>query len=87
MLAFGIVYLQNHLGLEPCPMCIVQRYALIGVIVWCLLGIGSNAPVRTFAMTWLIAITSAFGAFVAARQSGFSGTHPRWCLAAAIFTA
>ncbi|MEY4303541.1 MAG: Disulfide bond formation protein DsbB, partial [Pseudomonadota bacterium] len=33
MLAFGIVYLQNHLGLEPCPMCIVQRYALIGVIV------------------------------------------------------
>jgi len=69
MLAFGIVYLQNHLGLEPCPMCIVQRYALIGVIVWCLLGIGSNAPVRTLAMTWLIAITSAFGAFVAARQS------------------
>jgi disulfide bond formation protein DsbB len=50
-------------------MCIVQRYALIGVIVWCLLGIGSNAPVRTLAMTWLIAITSAFGAFVAARQS------------------
>ena len=69
MLAFGIVYLQNHLGLEPCPMCIVQRYALIGVIVWCFLGIGSNAPVRTLAMTWLIAITSAFGAFVAARQS------------------
>jgi len=64
MLAFGIVYLQNHLGLEPCPMCIVQRYALIGVIVWCLLGISSNAPVRTFAMTWLIAITSGFGAVV-----------------------
>ena len=28
MLAFGILYLQNHLGLEPCPMCIVQRYAM-----------------------------------------------------------
>ena len=69
MLAFGIVYLQNHLGLEPCPMCIVQRYALIGVIAWCLLCISSNAPVRTLAMTWLIAITSGFGAFVAARQS------------------
>jgi len=37
--------------------------------VWCLLGISSNAPVRTLAMTWLIAITSGFGAFVAARQS------------------
>ena len=69
MLAFGIVYLQNHLGLEPCPMCIVQRYALIGVIVWSLLGVSDNAPVRTLVMTWLIAITAGFGAFVAARQS------------------
>ena len=69
MLAFGIVYLQNHLGLEPCPMCIVQRYALIAVIVWCVLGVSANAPVRTLFMTWLIAITAGFGAFVAARQS------------------
>ena len=69
MLAFGIVYLQNHLGLEPCPMCIVQRYALIAVIVWCLLGVSANAPVRTLVMTWLIALTAGFGAFVAARQS------------------
>jgi disulfide bond formation protein DsbB len=69
MLAFGIVYLQNHLGLEPCPMCIVQRYALIGVIAWCLLGTSANAPVRTLVMTWLTAITAGFGAFVAARQS------------------
>ena len=69
MLAFGIVYLQNHLGLEPCPMCIVQRYALIAVIVWCVLGASANAPVRTLVMTWLIAITAGFGAFVAARQS------------------
>jgi disulfide bond formation protein DsbB len=28
LLAFGI-YLQHVVGLEPCPMCIVQRYALI----------------------------------------------------------
>jgi protein dithiol:quinone oxidoreductase len=28
MLAFGM-YLQHVVGLEPCPMCIVQRYALI----------------------------------------------------------
>ena len=69
MLAFGIVYLQNHLGLEPCPMCIVQRYALIAVIVWCVLGVSANAPVRTLLMTWLIALTAGFGAFVAARQS------------------
>ena len=28
MLAFGL-YLQHVVGLEPCPMCIVQRYALL----------------------------------------------------------
>jgi len=32
MLAFGL-YLQHAVGLEPCPMCIVQRYALILVAV------------------------------------------------------
>ena len=28
MLGFGL-YLQQVVGLEPCPMCIVQRYALV----------------------------------------------------------
>ena len=69
MLAFGILYLQNHLGLEPCPMCIVQRYSLIGVIVWCVMGASANAPRRTVLMSWLALITSGFGAFVAARQT------------------
>jgi disulfide bond formation protein DsbB len=69
MLAFGILYLQNHLGLEPCPMCIVQRYALIGVIVWCVLGASANAPKRSVLMSWLVLLTAGFGAFVAARQT------------------
>jgi len=38
-------------------------------MVWSLLGVSANAPVRTLVMTWLIAITAGFGAFVAARQS------------------
>ncbi|OYZ76531.1 MAG: hypothetical protein B7Y03_13895 [Polaromonas sp. 24-62-144] len=32
LLAFGL-YLQHGVGLEPCPMCIVQRYALVLVAV------------------------------------------------------
>ena len=32
MLAFGL-YLQHGVGLDPCPMCIVQRYALVLVAV------------------------------------------------------
>ncbi len=69
MLAFGILYLQNYLGLEPCPMCIVQRYALIGIILWCVLGASAKASLLTLWMSWLSLITAGFGAFVAARQS------------------
>ena len=32
MLAYGL-YLQHFDGLEPCPMCIVQRYALFAVAI------------------------------------------------------
>ena len=36
MLAFGM-YLQHMLGLEPCPMCIVQRYADFFVLFFAVL--------------------------------------------------
>jgi disulfide bond formation protein DsbB len=67
MLVFGL-YLQHVVGLNPCPMCIVQRYALIGVVLvaavaWRLRGWG-----LTF-LALLLALVSGFGAFTAARQS------------------
>jgi len=31
LIAFGILYLQEELGLEPCPMCILQRIAFVAV--------------------------------------------------------
>ncbi|MFN7855571.1 MAG: disulfide bond formation protein B [Acidovorax sp.] len=68
MLAFGM-YLQHVVGLEPCPMCIVQRYALICVAVFALLAsAGGN---KSWWMGWgaLALLLSGFGAFVAARQS------------------
>ncbi len=68
MLAFGM-YLQHVVGLEPCPMCIVQRYAL--VLVALIAGVSA-----LFKTGWLqtgglvkMAVVSGFGAFVAARQS------------------
>jgi disulfide bond formation protein DsbB len=68
LLAFGL-YLQHVVGLEPCPMCIVQRYAMVLIVLVaacaaalpgrlaCLVGLGLLVPL------------AAFGAFVAARQS------------------
>lgn len=68
MLAFGL-YLQHVVGLNPCPMCIVQRYALIAVVAGCALA--ALAPRRG---AWVVGSAlglalAAFGAFVAARQS------------------
>jgi disulfide bond formation protein DsbB len=69
MLVFGIVYLQKFLGLVPCPMCIVQRYALIGVIVLSALGAVGGSSVLTMLISWLVLVSAGFGAFVAARQT------------------
>jgi disulfide bond formation protein DsbB len=68
MLAFGL-YLQHIEGLNPCPMCIVQRYALIGVTLLALMGWRLKRPVGFMAVGLLVTLMSGFGAFVAARQS------------------
>ena len=68
MLAFGL-YLQHVVGLDPCPMCIVQRYALILIAVIA----GFAAFLRQKAAVVLgsivLFLASSAGAFVAARQS------------------
>jgi disulfide bond formation protein DsbB len=68
LLAFG-VYLQQVVGLEPCPMCIVQRYAMI--LVALAAGIGALFPQRGahVAAGGFIVLFAGFGAFVAARQT------------------
>ena len=68
MLAFGL-YLQHVEGLNPCPMCIVQRYALIGVTLLALVGWRLKRPVGFMVVGLLVTLMSGFGAFVAARQS------------------
>jgi disulfide bond formation protein DsbB len=68
LLAFGM-YLQHVVGLEPCPMCIVQRYALILVAI--MAGVAaslSGAKGRRVGVV-LMGLLALGGAFVAARQS------------------
>ncbi len=68
LLAFGL-YLQHVVGLEPCPMCIVQRYALVLVAIVA----GVTAALRSrgahVAGAGLMVLLAGFGGFVAARQS------------------
>jgi protein dithiol:quinone oxidoreductase len=68
LLAFGI-YLQQVIGLEPCPMCIVQRYALILVVIVAGLTALAKSRGAWLAGAVLTLLLSGFGAFVAARQS------------------
>lgn len=68
LLAFGL-YLQHVVGLEPCPMCIVQRYVLVLVAI--VSGLTAITPQSRLliAGSSLLVLLSGFGAFVAARQS------------------
>ncbi|MEY5029071.1 MAG: Disulfide bond formation protein [Pseudomonadota bacterium] len=68
LLAFGL-YLQHVVGLEPCPMCIVQRYTLVGVMVLALVGWRLRNATALAVLGVLLALKAVFGAFVAARQS------------------
>lgn len=67
LLAFGL-YLQHVVGLEPCPMCIVQRYALVLVTLSVALAAALKGRGRV-ALTGIAAVLAVGGAFVAARQS------------------
>ena len=77
LLGFGL-YLQHVVGLDPCPMCIVQRYALIGVAV--LTALASLRSGNGWWKGWgfLALLMSGFGAFVAARQSWLQWYPPEF---------
>jgi protein dithiol:quinone oxidoreductase len=68
MLAFGL-YLQHVVGLEPCPMCIVQRYALVLVAIVAAVTAMAKSKGLLITGSVLTLVISGFGAFVAARQS------------------
>ena len=68
MLGFG-QYLQHVVGLEPCPMCIVQRYAVILVAIIAGLTAFSGRKVIHMGGAILLLPSAGFGAYVAARQS------------------
>lgn len=73
LLMFGL-YLQHVVGLEPCPMCIVQRYALMAVGLIALAGgIASSAapPSRAwkYGLVGGMGACALLGGWVAARQT------------------
>ena len=77
LLSFGM-YLQHVVGLVPCPMCIVQRYAMVLMGLVALLG--TAFPGRKTALitgSWLVLLAGS-GAYVAARQSWLQWYPPEF---------
>ena len=68
LLGFGM-YLQHVVGLEPCPMCIVQRYAMTLIGAVALLGLVWRSVLGGRVLALLAVLLAAGGAFVAARQT------------------
>ena len=68
MLGFGY-YLQHVVGLEPCPMCVVQRYAMVIIAVLAIITPAIATKFIFLTGSGLLIVTALTGAFVAARQS------------------
>lgn len=65
--------MQWSLGLVPCPMCIVQRYCIMGLAIF--------ATLAAFKQRWSLYPALAFtalGAFTAARQSFLQWNPPEF---------
>jgi disulfide bond formation protein DsbB len=75
MLVFGL-YLQEVVGLVPCPMCIVQRYALILVALVAAVGAAVGSRGGRSVAVGLMGALALGGAFVAARQTWLQWNPP-----------
>jgi disulfide bond formation protein DsbB len=71
------LYSQHALGLEPCPLCILQRIAVLfaGLLF---LGAALHRAGRAGAIAWgsLIAVVAAIGAAIAARHVWITAQPP-----------
>ncbi|WHZ11884.1 MAG: Periplasmic thiol:disulfide oxidoreductase DsbB, required for DsbA reoxidation [Burkholderiaceae bacterium] len=77
LLAFA-VYLQQVGGLEPCPMCIVQRYAFILIAIIAGVTAASKRKGLQIGGAVLLLVAAGAGAFVAARQSWLQWHPPEY---------
>ena len=78
LLAYGIYYLQEELGLEPCPMCILQRYALITIgTVALVAAIHGSRGWGLKVYSGLIVLVALLGGAVAIRHSYLQHFPPK----------
>lgn len=69
-MAFAAIYVQRYLGLEPCPLCVMQRVAMIatGAVFLVAALHAPAAPRGRWAYAGLAATTALAGAGIAGRH-------------------
>ncbi len=73
-LLMAIFYFQKHLGLEPCPMCIFQRVAMLATgIVLLIAAIHGPQAGGRWVYAGLATLASGIGAGIAARHVWLQG--------------
>ncbi|MDO4794408.1 MAG: disulfide bond formation protein B [Brachymonas sp.] len=77
MLLFGL-YLQNVVGLHPCPMCVVTRYCFVLTALAALGGAVLSSRAAHACALALVGVFSVCGAFVSARQSWLQWYPPEF---------
>ena len=75
LIAIAVFYFQNHLGLEPCYLCITQRVFVIAVGVICGIAALHNPRSKTGQRSYagLTLITAMAGGFFSVKQLWLQG--------------
>lgn len=68
LLVAGALYLQFAKQQDPCPLCILQRYAYLAIALFALVGATSRTWAVVTAVECLVLAAAAMGAALAARH-------------------
>ena len=69
VIAIAVFYFQNHLGLEPCYLCMTQRVFVMAVgLIFMLAAVHNPAARGRSIYSFLVIITSLGGAFFSVKQ-------------------
>jgi len=71
----GALYMQVVLGEAPCPLCILQRYALLFIAIFAFIGAAMPGSRSTTVCEGLV-ILSAIGGIIAAGRHAYILSHP-----------
>ena len=73
-LLMAVLYFQKVLGLEPCPMCIFQRVAMMATgVIFLIAALHGPRGSGRWGYAVLAVLASGIGAFIAARHTWLQG--------------